>query len=136
MSYPPNGLAEPHMAAPFFSRLVACGLLGRAEAFAALLSAAAPAHISPCGRCARLTERRGAQGPAAPSDRTRAAAVARHTLQPLLSAHAPSRTLLEIAKRASGPALSAAEVRALTIDAIARHLRSRRSAPTTPRSSS
>jgi hypothetical protein len=113
----------PHRAAPFLARLVACGLLGRAEALAALLQAAAPAQVSPCGRQTRLTHPLDD----ATANRASAASAARAALRPLIEAGAPRRTLLATAHHAASPALRAVEIDALTIELISRHLRARRS---------
>ncbi len=84
MTHRPKSQVPVHQAAPFLAQLVACGLLGRAEAVAALLHAAAPARISPSGRQARLPppmelasfdERRA---------RCQAAAAVRRALAPLV----------------------------------------------------
>lgn len=117
-----------HRAAPFLARLVACGLLGRAEALAALLFAAAPVQTSPCGRHARLLKPPAPATADCASTRTQAAAAARRALQPLLQTYAPHRKLLDTAKHAAGSALGPAEIQVLTIDAVARHLRQRRAA--------
>jgi predicted component of type VI protein secretion system len=119
----PRDPIAPHRAVPFLARLVACGLLGRAEALAALLHAAAPANVSPCGRQARLTH---ALDDATHAHRTAAARGARAALAPLLEARAPRPILLAAATRAASPALRGPEIEALTIEAIARHLRTLR----------
>ena len=116
-----------HQAAPFLARLVACGLLGRAEALAALLHATAPVEVSASGRQARLTHVPGATAATVHTKRALAAAAARAALRPLLEIGAPSRTLHATAHRAASPALGAVEIDALTIETISRHLRSRRS---------
>jgi hypothetical protein len=117
----------PHRAAPFLARLVACGLLGRAEALAALLYAAAPAQVSPCGRQARLTHALDDATALALVTRARAASAARAALRPLIEAGVPRRTLLATAHHAASPALRAVEIEALIIELISRHLRARRS---------
>jgi hypothetical protein len=125
--------AAPHRAAPFLARLVACGLLGRAEALAALLQAAAPARVSACGRQARLTHALDNatahnQSGRAPAGRGEAAQAARTALAPLLEANSPRRQLAAAAARAAGPSLQPDEIQALITEALAGHLRTRRRA--------
>ena len=115
-----------HRAAPFLARLVACGLLGRAEALAALLHAAAPVQVSASGRHARIIHAIDDVTTSAPTKRAHAAAAARAALRPLIEAGAPRRTLLATARNAASPALTAREIESLTIEAISRHLRARR----------
>lgn len=116
----------PHRAAPFLARLVACGLLGRAEALAALLHAAAPAAVSPCGRQARLTHALDDATHAAHLRRTQAARAARQALVPLLGLRAPRHILLAAATQAASPTLRAVEIERLTAECVARHLRALR----------
>jgi hypothetical protein len=116
----------PHRAAPFLARLVACGLLGRAEALAALLHAAAPAQVSASGRKARLTHAIDEATASAHTKRAHAAAAARAALRPLIEAGAPRRTLLATARHAASPTLRAVEIESLIIEIISRHLRARR----------
>lgn len=124
----PRDPTAPHRAAAFLARLVACGLLGRAEALAALLKAAAPARVSHCGRQARLTHALDDATASARSERADAAKAARAALAPLLLANSSRRNLTIVATRAAGPSLQQSEIRALTTDALARHLRNRRRA--------
>jgi hypothetical protein len=120
--------AAPHRAAPFLARLVACGLVGRAEALAALLQAAAPARVSACGRQARLPSSGCSPSARSLNDRGAAAQAARATLALLLRANSPRRQLATAAAHAAGPSLQPTEVQALIADALARHLRIRRRA--------
>lgn len=121
----PRDPAAPHRAAPFLARLVACGLLGRAEALAALLQAAAPARVSACGRQARLTHVPDDATTSIQKGRGEAAQAARTALGPLLQANSPRRQLAAAA-RAVGASLQPDEIQALTNEALACHLRSRR----------
>lgn len=122
----PRGPIAAHRAAPFFARLVACGLIGRAEALAALLHASAPALVSPSGRQVRLTLQHDDATAEVRATRRRAASRARAALRPLLAAGAPRRTLLAAAHRAASPALRVVEIEHLIIEAISCHLRARR----------
>lgn len=118
--------AAAHRSAPFLARLVACGLLGRAEALAALLHAAAPARVSPCGRQARLMRVESEALLETIRGRGDAAQAARAALRPLLRARASQRQLVSAAAHAAGSLLNLDEIEALTIDALARHLRTGR----------
>lgn len=113
----------PHRAAAFLARLVACGLLGRAEALAALLNATAPVRISPCLRQARLATPQ-ALPPA--TCRAQTAKAVRSVLRPLLVANASRTALMAAALQAARPILRRDEIELLIADAVARHLRDRR----------
>lgn len=117
-----------HRAAPFLARLVACGLLGRAEALAALLQAAAPARVSACGRQARITHVLDDAATHIQSERGIAAQAVRTVLAPLLQANSSRKQIAAAAARAARSALQPNEIQALITEALARHLRSRRHA--------
>jgi hypothetical protein len=122
----PRDPGSPHRAAPFLSSLVACGLVGRAEAIAALLLAGAPAQLSPCLRRARLLPRNPPTPPENGSHRAEAAKAVRDALQPLLISKATRADLAAAATRASAQALQPSDVASLLTDSVARHLRSQR----------
>ena len=113
----------PHKAAPFLARLVACGLLGRAEALAALLHAKAPAELLPCGRKARLTYALDDATAAAHRHRNAAARATRHAIAPLLERKAPQAVLRATALQAGRPALRVREIEDVLANSIALHLR-------------
>jgi hypothetical protein len=122
MLRPSVALQPPHRAEPFLASLVACGLIGRAEALAAFLCAGAPPTLSrcvlrPCAVQLRADILRG---------RSLAALAARQALVPLLTTRAPSRILLAVAVAAAGPALQRREVESLVTDIVARYLRDAR----------
>jgi hypothetical protein len=128
--------SAPHRAAPFLIQLVACGLVGRAEALAALLHASAPAQVSPCLRHARLGSMPAAiaiseGAPIQTSSRSNAAKAARAALMLLLRSNAPRATLALAAMRAASPTLEPAEIQGLIAGEVARHLRQRRQSPQT-----
>ena len=120
MSGPPP--IAPHYAAPCLAGLVNCGLLGRAEALAALLHAMTPANLSPNGRAARLPHGPRETVVIPSGSRAAAARAARDALAPLLLARAGRRSLFGVAK-AAGPALPNADIEQLVTEAMQRHLR-------------
>ena len=128
----------PHRAAPFLAQLVACGMIGRAEALAALLHARAPARVSVCLRQARLAPPIGAMVPGdhrnpVSSGRSQAAKAARSALTPLLRANASRAVLAAAATQAARPALQRTEIEAVLTEALGRHLRKQRPKPTDDR---
>ena len=122
--------AAPHRAAPFLAQLVACGMIGRAEALAALLHARAPAHVSVCLRHACLAPLirhvPSDNNTARSHSRSQAAKAARFALTPLLRANAPRAVLTAAAMQAARPALQSTEVEAVLTEALSRHLRDQR----------
>lgn len=122
--------AASHRQAAFLSRLVACGLLGRAEALAALLVATAPVHISRCLRHARIEVApagpRQSESVSLAKNRSQAAIAARSALRPLLAAKASRFALVATATHAAHPILERDEIVSLVAEALARHLRDQR----------
>jgi hypothetical protein len=115
-----------HKVAPILSQMVACGLLGRDEALAALLQAIAPANVSQCGRHARYPHEQADLSAKNLMTRACAARAVRSSLDPLLKARAGKPALMWAANRAAQSALPPAEVEMLMIGAIAGHLRQAR----------
>lgn len=126
-----QNLANPigsYRAAPFLAQLVACGLIGRAEALSALLQGVASAQISPNGRQARLTHLLVAvdASPTTNHGRITAAKMAREAIKPLLAVGASKRSLAAAASRSAGQALRSEEIEQLITEAVAQHLRIQR----------
>jgi len=121
----PNTIKIPaplHNSAPIIAQLVACGMLGRAEALAALVTIALPANVSECGRHATLSQ----SEPVDRVNRVDAARAARTVLQTLLAARVSPRVLRIAARAAASSGLNRSEVDRLANDSIARHLRAQR----------
>ena len=108
-----------HSAAPILAQLVACGMMGRAEALAAFVTMALPARVSDCGRRARLSP----QAPSVEIHRAEAARAARAVLRPLLAARVSPQVLRAAARAAAASALNRSEIDRIANDSIAHHLR-------------
>eukprot|EP01037_Dinobryon_pediforme_P001999 gene2000-2035_t len=129
----PRDPGSPHRAAPFLSKLVACGMLGRAEAIAALLLAGAPAKISRCLRHTRVLPANPTPPAQCMPSRAKAAKAVRDALNPLLLKNATRAELASAARCAASPLLERQDIDALLTDSVARHLRrQRRNSPHPP----
>lgn len=117
-----------HRTTPFLAQLIACGLVGRAEALSALLRGVSFAKSSPDGRQARLAH---AVDTFVADNRSRikAATMIRRAISPLLVAGAPKLILVAEASRVAGRVLCHQEIEQLITDAVAHYLRIKRCRP-------
>lgn len=115
-----------YQSVPFLAQLIACGLIGRAEALAALVQGISSPLVSPDGRQARLVHTLGTVSSTTPCSRTIAAKLVREAITPLLIIGTPKSALVASASRAAGQKLRPSEIEQLITEAVSLHLRNRR----------
>lgn len=112
----------PHQATPVLAALTACGLVGRAEALAAFISASGP--VTPPRQTGWPAVRQADVVPAQASSRAAAAQAVRAAVTEILKETRSRSRLRQVAVLTSRSALGAADIEELLAQSIDQHLRS------------